>query len=75
MPPLNLTISDGTLVPFTRPMTQDFPARANRPFNRTAYADAHVVADSLTDASDLPVNPELASSGMRGFLTTHGIAA
>ena len=75
MPPLNLTISDGTFVPFTRPMTQDFSARANQPNNRTAYADAHVVAVSLTDASDLLVNPELASSGMRAFLTTHGIAA
>jgi len=56
-------------------MTQDFSARANQPNNRTAYADAHVVAVSLTDASDLLVNPELASSGMRAFLTTHGIAA
>ena len=49
MPTLNLPISDGTLLPFTTSMPQDFPTRTNRPFNRIAYAAAHVVADPLAD--------------------------
>ena len=49
MPTLNLPIADGTLFPFTTSMPQNLPKRTNRPFNRIAYAAAHVVADPLVD--------------------------
>ena len=49
MPTLNLPIADGTLFPFTTSMPQNLPKRTNRPFNRIAYAAAHVVADPLAD--------------------------
>ena len=49
MPTLNLPIADGTLFRFTTSMPQNLPKRTNRPFNRIAYAAAHVVADPLAD--------------------------
>ena len=49
MPTLNLPIADGTLFRFTTSMPQNLPERTNRPFNRIAYAAAHVVADPLAD--------------------------
>ena len=49
MPTLKLPIADGTLFPFTPSMPQNLPKRTNRPFNRIAYAAAHVVADPLAD--------------------------
>ncbi len=50
MPTLNLPQPDGSLAPFTTSAPRDYPSRANRPFNRIAYAAAHVVADPLSDA-------------------------
>ena len=48
MPTLNLPIAGGELAPYaTRPPRQ-FPA-AKPPFNRIAYAAAHVVADPMAD--------------------------
>ena len=46
MPTLNLPVGDGGLAPFTTSLPRDFPSRANRPFNRIAYAAVHVVADA-----------------------------
>ncbi|MBT3370009.1 MAG: dihydrodipicolinate synthase family protein [Rhodospirillaceae bacterium] len=50
MPTLNLPTTDGGLAPFTTSTPKDFPARANRPFNRIAYSAAHVVADPRSEA-------------------------
>src|SRR5262249_13223417 len=49
MPILNLPTSDRTLAPYTTRPARKFPA-AKPPFNRIAYAAAHVVADPLADA-------------------------
>jgi hypothetical protein len=49
MPILNLPTSDGTLAPYTTRPARKFPP-AKPPFNRVAYAAAHVVADPLADA-------------------------
>ncbi len=48
MPTLNLPIPGGRLAPYTTKPPRDFPA-AKPPFNRIAYAAAHVVADPLAD--------------------------
>jgi hypothetical protein len=48
MPTLNLPISGGKLAPYTTRPAKKFPA-AKPPFNRIAYAAAHVVADPLAD--------------------------
>jgi hypothetical protein len=48
MPTLNLPASAGTLAPYTTRQPKAFPA-AELPFNRVAYAAAHVVADPLAD--------------------------
>jgi hypothetical protein len=48
VPTLNLPIADGKLEPYTTKPPRDFPA-AQPPFNRIAYAAAHVVADPLAD--------------------------
>src|ERR1700738_2825596 len=49
MPILNLPTTAGTLAPHTIRPARKFPA-AKPPFNRIAYAAAHVVADPLADA-------------------------
>ena len=49
MPTLNLPIDGGKLAPYTTKPPRDLPA-AKPPFNRIAYAAAHVVADPLADA-------------------------
>ena len=50
MPVIALPEADGRLAPFATSAPRGFPARANRPFNRIAYAAAHVVADPLSPA-------------------------
>src|SRR3954468_17993401 len=50
MPILNLPISGRQLAPYTTRPAKKFPA-AKPPFNRIAYAAAHVVADPLADSS------------------------
>jgi hypothetical protein len=47
MPTLNLPRADGTLAAYTLRAPRAHPKRAARPFNRVAYAAAHVVADPL----------------------------
>ena len=49
MPTLNLPTSGGKLAPYAMQPPKKFPA-AKPPFNRIAYAAAHVVADPLADA-------------------------
>ena len=49
MPTLNLPVAGGKLKPYTMKPPREFPA-AKPPFNRIAYAAAHVVADPLADA-------------------------
>ena len=48
MPTLNLPLAGGSLAPYTTRPPKNFPA-AQPPFNRIAYAAAHVVADPLAD--------------------------
>ena len=48
MPTLNLPVAGGKLAPYTTKPPRDLPA-AKPPFNRIAYAAAHVVADPLAD--------------------------
>lgn len=48
VPTLNLPIAGGGLAPYTTQPPKNFPA-ADVPFNRIAYAAAHVVADPLAD--------------------------
>jgi hypothetical protein len=48
VPTLQLPIAGGGLAPFTTRAPRDFPA-ATVPFNRIAYAAAHVVADPLAE--------------------------
>ncbi len=48
MPTLNLPSTGGRLAPYTTRPPRHFPA-ATPPFNRIAYAAAHVVADPLAD--------------------------
>jgi hypothetical protein len=49
VPTLNLPVAPGKLAPYTMQPPRKFPA-AKPPFNRIAYAAAHVVADPLADA-------------------------
>ena len=49
MPTLNLPAAGGRLAPYATRPPRAFPA-AKPPFNRFAYAAAHVVADPLADA-------------------------
>jgi Protein of unknown function (DUF993) len=49
VPTLNLPVVPGKLAPYTMQPPRKFPA-AKPPFNRIAYAAAHVVADPLADA-------------------------
>jgi len=58
MPTLNLPISGGRLAPYSTRPPKAFP-KADKPFNRVAYAAAHVVADPLADSNpwlDAPVD-------------------
>src|SRR5712672_1447741 len=48
MPTLNLPAPGGKLAPYTTKPPRKFPA-AKPPFNRIAYAAAHVVADPLAE--------------------------
>src|SRR5262245_42082595 len=48
MPTLNLPVDGGRLAPYTTKPPRKFP-KAQPPFNRIAYAAAHVVADPLAD--------------------------
>jgi uncharacterized protein DUF993 len=48
LPTLNLPTAGGKLAPYTMRAPRAFPA-AKPPFNRIAYAAAHVVADPLAD--------------------------
>ena len=48
MPTLNLPIAHGKLAPYTTKPPRHLPA-AKPPFNRIAYAAAHVVADPFAD--------------------------
>ena len=48
MPTLNLPVAGGKVSPYTTKPPRHFPA-ATPPFNRIAYAAAHVVADPLAD--------------------------
>src|SRR3954452_16706963 len=49
VPTLNLPTVRGKLEPYTTRPARHFPA-AGTPFNRIAYAAAHVVSDPLADA-------------------------
>src|SRR6516165_6123837 len=48
MPRLNLPVAAGKLAPYVMREARNFPA-TRPPFNRIAYAAAHVVADPLAD--------------------------
>jgi hypothetical protein len=48
VPTLNLPVAGGKLAPYAMRPPREFPAAAP-PFNRIAYAAAHVVADPLAD--------------------------
>ena len=49
MPTLTLPTAKGALAPYTLGEPRALPRRANRPFNRVAFAAAHVVADARAD--------------------------
>ena len=49
MPTLNLPVAGGKLAPFTTRPPRALPA-ANPPFNRIAYAAAHMVSDPFADS-------------------------
>ena len=50
MPTLNLPAAGGRLAPYTTQRAARICPRAKPPFNRIAYAAAHVVADPLADS-------------------------
>jgi hypothetical protein len=50
MPTLRLPAADRKLEPYQMRPPRDFPDRHNVPFNRIAFAAAHVVADPLSSA-------------------------
>jgi hypothetical protein len=50
VPTLNLPAAGGRIAPYTTRPPKRFP-KADKPFNRVAYAAAHVVADPLADAN------------------------
>src|SRR5204862_393331 len=50
MPTLNLPTTSGKTAPYTTRAPKKFP-KAEKPFNRIAYAAAHVVADPLSDSN------------------------
>ena len=49
MPTLNLPVEGGEIRPYRTGPPGDFPATADRPFDRVAFAAAHVVADPRAD--------------------------
>ncbi|MFI4989119.1 MAG: dihydrodipicolinate synthase family protein [Alphaproteobacteria bacterium] len=49
MPTITLPTADGGLAAYRTQQPRDFPARASGPYNRIAFAAAHVVADPLAD--------------------------
>jgi hypothetical protein len=49
MATINLPVAGGRLEKFTTSAPRAFPARPERPFSRTAFSAAHVVADPLAD--------------------------
>ena len=49
MPTLNLPVEGGEIQPYRTGPPGDFPATADRPFDRVAFAAAHVVADPRAD--------------------------
>ncbi len=49
MPTLTLPAADGGLAPWRMGAPRAWPARSNRPFDRVAFAAAHVVADARAD--------------------------
>jgi hypothetical protein len=49
MPTLNLPTASSTLESYTMRPPRDLPRRASGPFNRIAFAAAHVVADPLAE--------------------------
>ncbi len=51
MPALRLPAANGGLESFTLSEPRDFPSRPARPFNRVAFAAAHVVADAHADGA------------------------
>src|SRR3954454_4970092 len=58
MPTLNLPTSSGKITPYTTRPPKKFP-KADKPFNRIAYAAAHVVTDPLADSNpwlDAPID-------------------
>jgi Protein of unknown function (DUF993) len=58
VPTLNLPIAGGKIAPYTTRPPKTF-AKPTAPFNRIAYAAAHVVADPLADANpwlDAPID-------------------
>jgi hypothetical protein len=58
MPTLNLPTTGGQIAPYTTKPPKKFP-KADKPFNRIAYAAAHVVADPLADSNpwlDAPID-------------------
>ena len=58
MPTLNLPTAGGRTAPYTTRTPKNFP-KAGKPFNRVAYAAAHVVADPLADSNpwlDAPID-------------------
>ena len=58
MPTLNLPTTGGQIAPYTTKPPKKVPA-ASKPFNRIAYAAAHVVADPLADSNpwlDAPID-------------------
>jgi hypothetical protein len=58
VPTLSLPAAGGKLASYTTRPPKQFP-KADKPFNRVAYAAAHVVADPLADANpwlDAPVD-------------------
>jgi hypothetical protein len=48
VPTLNLPVAGGKIASYTTKPPREFP-KADKPFNRIAYAAAHVVADPLAD--------------------------
>src|SRR6476469_4338288 len=74
MPTLNLPVAGGRLAPYTTRPQSTFPA-VSPPFNRVAYAAAHVVADPLAD-NDPWVTPAIdwdRTIAFRRYLWTLGL--
>src|SRR6266403_2544402 len=66
MPTLNLPVAGGKLSPYTMRPPREFPAAAP-PFNRIAYAAAHVVADPLAEGDPWLDAAEAMDTAQRGM--------